>query len=429
MSQGCFPSLPPKPTRRGAGCGDKKPRRERKQTMKTNETDKKAASRTAGRAIGTMLSPVLHLLLLAALLSPALTVLGGAVDVGGKRHVDMMTINLYLGGGTGRVLALNPADPGYLTDLVATVTGIYYEILASQPSIRLQGVADEIATRMPDIVAVEEASLIRTESPGDLIIGGTNPARQVVFDYLQILVDALAARGARYAVVSSANDIDVELPMFNLQTGRVDDVRLTDRDAILVRTDLPPGQLRVGNAQHGNFKNVVQIPSIGLSVLRGWCSVDVFVRGEQFRYICTHLEEETVPQIQLLQAQELLSGPARINLPVILAGDFNADTLRRNGTRTYDALIAAGFTDAWAALHPADLAGGLTWGHDESLADPNTPPLWRIDLVLFRGARLRATQADAIDIALDRIQPPLWASDHACVAAQVQFQPGPNGLR
>ena len=394
--------------------------------MKTNETDKKAASRTAGRAIGTMLSPVLHLLLLAALLSPALTVLGGAVDVGGKRHVDMMTINLYLGGGTGRVLALNPADPGYLTNLVATVTGIYYEILASQPSIRLQGVADEIATRMPDIVAVEEASLIRTESPGDLIIGGTNPARQVVFDYLQILVDTLATRGARYAVVSTANEIDVELPMFNLQTGRVDDVRLTDRDAILVRTDLPPGQLRVGNAQHGNFKNVVQIPSIGLSVLRGWCSVDVFMRGEQFRYICTHLEEETVPQIQLLQAQELLSGPARINLPVILAGDFNADTLRRNGTQTYDALIAAGFTDAWAALHPADLAGGLTWGHDELLADPDTGPVWRIDLVLFRGTRFVATQAESIDIALDRTQPPLWASDHATLAAQVQFQPGPK---
>src|SRR5947199_9222729 len=268
MNQGCFPSLTPMPTRGGAGCGDKKPRRERKQTMKTNETDKQAASRTAGRAIGTMLSPVLHLLLLAALLSPALTVLGGAVDVGGKRHVDMMTINLYVGGGTGRVLALNPADPGYLTNLVATVTGIYYEILASQPPVRLQGVADEIATRMPDMVAVEEASLIRTESPGDLIIGGTNPATHVVLDYLQILVDALAARGARYAVVSTADEIDVELPMFHLQTGAIDDVRLTDRDGILVRTDLPPGQLRVSNAQHGNFRNVIRISSIGLSVLR-----------------------------------------------------------------------------------------------------------------------------------------------------------------
>jgi len=397
--------------------------------MKTNETDKNSASRVARLANSTTLYPVLHLFLVAALLSPALTVLGGAVDVGGKRHVDTMTINLYVGGGTGRVLALNPADPGYLTNLVATVTGIYYEILASQPLVRLEGVADEIALRMPDIVAVEEASLIRTESPGDLLVGSTNPATHVVLDYLQILLDALAARGARYAVVSTANEIDVELPLFNLQTGAVDDVRLTDRDAILVRTDLPPGQLRVSNAQHGNFRNVIQISSIGLSVLRGWCSVDVFVRGERFRYICTHLEEETVPQIQLRQALELLSGPAQVKLPVILAGDFNADTLHRNGTQTYDALIAAGFTDAWAALHPADLAGGLTWGHDEFLADPDTAPAWRIDLVLFRGTRFGATQAESIDIALDRTQPPLWASDHASVAAQVQFQPGPKRLR
>ncbi len=396
--------------------------------MKTNSPDKNAASRVARRADNTTLCPVIRLLLVAALLSPALTVLGGAVEVGGKRHIDTMTVNLYIGGGTGRVLGLNPADPGYLTNLVATVTGIYYEILASQPPLRLQGVADEIASRMPDLVAVEEASLIRTESPGDLIVGGTHPATHVVLDYLQILVDALAARGAPYAIVSSANEIDVELPLFNLQTGAIDDVRLTDRDAILVRTDLPPGQLHVSNARRGNFRNVVQISSLGLSVLRGWCSVDVRARGEQFRYICTHLEEETVPQIQLLQAQELLSGPARINLPVILAGDFNADTLRRNGTQTYDALIAAGFTDAWAELHPADLAGGLTWGHDELLADPDTLPVWRIDLVLFRGTRFVATQAERIDIALDRTPPPLWASDHAAVAAQIQFQPSPKRL-
>src|SRR5436190_23830301 len=96
-----------------------------------------------------------------------------------------------------------------------------------------------------------------------------------------------------------------------------------------------------------------------------------------------------------------------------------ADTLHRNATQTYDALIAAGFTDAWAALHPADLAGGLTWGHDELLADPDTGPVWRIDLVLFRGTRFVATQAESIDIALDRTQPPLWASDHAALAAQV----------
>ena len=338
------------------------------------------------------------------------------------REVNTMTINLYIGGGTGRVLALDPTDPAYVPNLISTVTGIYYEILASQPAVRLQGVADEVAARRPDILAVQEASLIRNASPGDIVLGGSSPATNVVFDYLQILVDALAARGAHYAVASTAAEIDVELPMFNWQTGSFDDVRLTDRDAILVRTDLPPGHLRTRHPQSGNFANVIQIPALGLSLLRGWCSVDVSVRGEDFRYICTHLEEETVPQLQLLQAQELLNGPAHVRMPVMIAGDFNADTLHRNGTQTYDALIAAGFTDAWATRHPGDLAGGLTWGHDEFLADPDTTMIWRIDLVLFRGCDFVPTQANARDLSLDRTQPPFWASDHAAVEANFHFR-------
>ncbi len=148
----------------------------------------------------------------------------------------------------------------------------------------------------------------------------------------------------------------------------------------------------------------------------------MFIRGERFRYICTHLEEETAPQLQLLQAEELLSGPANVNLPVIIAGDFNADPLHRNATQTYDAFIAAGFGDAWAASHPAALAGGLTWGHDEFLADPGTPFVWRIDLVLFRGAGLMPSEAEALDLNLNLGQPPFWASDHAAVAAEIRFR-------
>src|SRR5437667_2913835 len=80
--------------------------------------------RAARRANGIMHCTLLCLMLVAALLSPTLSVLGDAVDVGGKRDVNTMTINLYVGGGTGRVVALNPADPNYLANLVATVTGI-----------------------------------------------------------------------------------------------------------------------------------------------------------------------------------------------------------------------------------------------------------------------------------------------------------------
>jgi endonuclease/exonuclease/phosphatase (EEP) superfamily protein YafD len=129
-----------------------------------------------------------------------------------------------------------------------------------------------------------------------------------------------------------------------------------------------------------------------------------------------------LPQLQMLQAIELIDGPANVCLPVILSGDFNADPLHRNGVETYDAFVAAGFDDAWAVLHPGNPAGGLTWGHDEFLADPSVPMIWRLDVVWFRGFGLVPTEAKVIDIALDREQPPLWASDHAAVTANFRIQ-------
>lgn len=343
----------------------------------------------------------------------------GPLHVGGRRGVNTMNINLYVGGGIDRVIALDPTDPEYPSQLVATVTGVYCQIAASQPEVRLQGVADRIAAGMPDLVAVQEASLIRNQSPGDLLLGGSTPATNVVYDYLELLVNALEARGAHYAVVSSIEEADVEMPMLNLQTGAIDDARLTDRDAILVRRDLPPGQLRVSNSQSGQFNYMIELPTV--SVPRGWCSVDVFVRGENFRYVCAHLEVESVPQIQMLQAVELMDILDGVNVPVILSGDFNSDPLYLTGTQTYDVFRAAGFSDAWGTLNESNPAGGLTWGHDELLADPTVPFIWRLDLVLYRGAGLLPIQSEVLDLELGRTQAPLWASDHAAVTANFAF--------
>ncbi len=386
--------------------------------MKTQQqtTPPQQAPALVARLLGNLSAVIL----LSVILAWCGSAQAGQEGIGGKRSLDAMTVNLYFGGGVERILEV---DPNNLPELVAAVTGVYYEIVASEPALRMQGVADRIAARLPDVVAVNEASLIRVQSPGDLIVGGTTPATTVVFDYLQLLIDALEAKGAHYAVVSSVDDLDIELPMQNLQTGSIEDARLTDRDAILVRTDLPPGQLRAAAPLHGNFATYLG-PDFGvpLPILRGWCSIELFVRGENFRFICSHLEEETAPPIQFAQAQELLAGPANVQTPVIIAGDLNADPLKRNGTYTYPALIAAGFVDPWPAVHPADAAGGLTWGHDEFLADPTLAFVWRLDLVLVRGSKFVPAQADVLDLSLGRTQPPLWSSDHAAVAVKFMIK-------
>jgi len=336
----------------------------------------------------------------------------------GQRSIDVMSVNLYIGGDPFAILALDTSDPAFQSNLVTAVSTVFYEIMVSQPDIRLHGVADAIAERGPDIVAVQEASLIRIQSPGDIMIGDPVPATTVVADYLDQLLAALEARGAHYAVASFVENMDVEMPMMNLQTGSLDDVRLTDRDAILVRTDAPPGHFKVRNPQSGNFAVALPIEDMGLSVPRGWCSVDVFVRGRRLRVICAHPEIQIAPPVQLAQISELLSGPADVDMPVILAGDFNSDPLHRDGSSGYDLFGTWGFKDAWTELNPSDPAGGLTWGHDQYLANPGIPFIWRLDLLLYKGRGLEPVDVSVIDMDLDRTEFPLWASDHAAVCTR-----------
>src|SRR4030095_6508607 len=136
---------------------------------------------------------------------------------------------------------------------------------------------------------------------GDSLSGNSIQATGPDLDYLATLLDALESHGGHYAVVSEIQEVDVELPLVT-GPGEYDDVRLTDRDIILARTDLPPGHLHTFNPQAENFSTLLPLP-LGFPVLRGWCSIDVEVRGRQFRLINTHLEDGfPVPQIQLAQA-------------------------------------------------------------------------------------------------------------------------------
>jgi endonuclease/exonuclease/phosphatase family metal-dependent hydrolase len=210
---------------------------------------------------------------------------------------------------------------------------------------------------------------------------------------------------------------DVEVPLITTSPFIFDDIRLTDRDVILMRTDLPPGQLRASNPRAANYTARLPLP-IGISVLRGWCSIDVQERGRTYRFINTHLEDQlpaTLPDLQGLQALELIAVPANTTLPVLLAGDFNSDANGIYSPATYRFLIAAGrFTDAWTASHGTQ--SGLTWGHDELLADPTHPFSLRLDLALFRGDVFKALDASVVDPVIGAL-PPLWFSDHAAVFA------------
>jgi endonuclease/exonuclease/phosphatase family metal-dependent hydrolase len=232
---------------------------------------------------------------------------------------------------------------------------------------------------------------------------------------------AFEREGTHYGVASMSQDLDVEAPLAT-GPGTFDDVRLTDREVILMRTDLPPGYLQATNPQSGNYAAALPLP-IGVTVLRGWCSIDLLVRGRMFRVIDTHLEEalpSPLPDIQGYQAYELLTaGPAKTDLPVILAGDFNSDANGNYGPTVYPLLTTVGgFSDAWSVARPGE--PGLTWGHDPFLSDPSVPFSLRIDYVLYRGQGFQAKDAETIGWMI-RGLPPLWFSDHAAVIAKLDI--------
>jgi hypothetical protein len=326
-------------------------------------------------------------------------------------NITLMTRNLYVGAAFDPLL--NASTPSDVPGLVAQ---IYATILSSQFPCRAEAIADEIVQNKPNLVGLQEAELLRVYSPCGALI--SNPTKPMAFamDYVQILLDALERRSVHYAVAASVTNTDVTVTS---ETG--DTIRLTDRDVILVRTDLPPSEFSVSNPRDGNFKTnfTVQIGGAGgpsLTVLRGWCSVDVKVGGKLVQVVSTHLED-SVPLIQSAQADELVAGPLRTSHPVIVIGDFNASP---NST-IYASLIKAGFQDAWALANPSD--PGLSCCQAGDLLNPTSQLSMRIDLILFHSGRISVNNMVLVGAnSTDRLTSGQWPSDHAGVVGTLSIK-------
>ncbi len=344
------------------------------------------------------------LVLVITLVAPAMAVHAASPAIPSNGGITLMTRNLYVGAAFDPLL--NVPTPN---DIPGRVAEVYAKILSSQFPCRAEAIADEIVQNQPALVGLQEAELLRIYSPCGSSI--PNPPKPMAFaiDYVQILLDALERRGVRYAVAASVTNTDVTVTS---ETG--DTIRLADRDVILMRTDLSATEFSVSNPRAGNFKArfTVQIGGTGgpsVTVLRGWCSVDVKLRGKLVHVVNSHLEE-SVPIIQFAQADELLSGPLRTNRPVIAIGDFNASL----NSATYSSFIKAGFQDAWTLTNPSD--PGYSCCQAEDLLNPTSQLSTRIDLILFHSSRISVN-----DVALvganpsDRLSSGQWPSDHVGV--------------
>ena len=205
------------------------------------------------------------------------------------------------------------------------------------------------------------------------------------------------------------------------------DVRLTQREVILVRKS---AGLKLTNAQGGQYAAFLTVPTVigvPVSLPWAWASVDATLNGQSFRFATTHLDPIS-GDAQQAQAAEFLAGPGSTTLPIVWVGDFNSDadatviTGVPSATATYGSIIATGFSDAWKAKHPAD--PGFTCCQATDLREPDLDPdragRPRPDTGPFHVAKASIVG----DEAADRLPSGLWPSDHAGLVVTLELESG-----
>jgi endonuclease/exonuclease/phosphatase family metal-dependent hydrolase len=314
----------------------------------------------------------------------------------------------------GYILAAATDPNSTQIDILSAITETFLEMHMSNYAGRADGIAEEIQATHPYLVGLQEVTTLRM---------GTYPghATTVIDDQLQSLLQSLNQRGLHYKALKVQKNADIEMPAFDASYNLIM-VGFADYDAVLVRTDLPVSQLKIGNVEAQHFNAVLDFSIAGQDIpfTRGWISVDAKLRGKDYRFVTTHLET-FVNEYQAAQAQELLYGPLNTNLPTILAGDLNSDANApsfANGP-AFGILLNGGFTDIWSVLHPND--PGLTWPNfAEDQATTNATPYQRIDLILIRGNRVAPESEQLVGTTpVNRV----WASDHAGVVAALKMLP------
>lgn len=372
------------------------------------------------------------------------TALAGKGKDGFSGRLNVMTQNLYVGANLFQVLEGTPEE------VPLNAAKIFSDIQATDFQQRAEAIADLVMENEPHLIGLQEVSLLRTQCPDDIVLPPYDPtpnATDVYADYLQILLDALAARGLEYEVAAIVENADVELPTFNL--GLLDcpyplfDARLTDYDVTLKRSDVD-----VTLSVSANYLANFPVPTPGGTIVftRGYNIVDVDIEGRSYRFVNTHLEVNGNPfanGFQFAQAYELtqiLDGMAGTfgDEILVVVGDLNSDpddgpfvecmqppTFDTPGLcmTPYAVMVKSGYTDTWTVRNGA-ADPGYTCCQEDLLMNAMSWLDQRIDHVWVRppmaGAQgpnfLRGVHAEVVgDQQEDRTIDGLWPSDHAGV--------------
>ncbi|MFC7068618.1 endonuclease/exonuclease/phosphatase family protein [Halobaculum lipolyticum] len=338
----------------------------------------------------------------------------------------VLTQNCYLGFDVSRLLSADSLG-GFRRIVGRFVDRVDPAVYAA----RADAVAAAVADADADVVALQEATRFRTQTPGDFGTRGAEAADDVLVDLLEEVEAALDARGLDFRRAAVTRTSDAELPA-ETADGRLD-FRVTDRNAVLVRDGVDVrGRVR----RTFDTDLAVAIPNTDeeVSLRRGYARADLAMEGVTFAAVSTHLEAVS-SFMRVLQARELLRELPG-DRPVVLAGDLNSGP--RGESAAYD-LLTEEFVDPFGRLSTD--GSGATCCQSPTLRNDRSALSRRIDAVLRRGD-IRATAIERVNHrAADRIRiaregtddgtgdgtdagdgdgadgEQLWPSDHAGVVA------------
>ena len=333
----------------------------------------------------------------------------------GAPGITALTWNVYVGAEIERVVQARSPE-----EAILIATEEWANVRATNFPARAGVLAAAIAGRRPELVGLEELALYRTtDKPFEEL------ATHVAYDFLQLVIDSLHARGLDYTAAAVDRTTDIQVPViagFDASGLPIfAGVRFTDGDAVLVRADVP-----VASAQSGVYDASlpVAIGDVTTAVYQGWSSVEATVGGRSYRFVVTHLAGQEVQDIQLAQTAQLLGVLASESRPTILVGDFNSDAFGADPTRatpTYGTVLGAGFGDSWK--EPDRQAPGLTCCERADLLNPRQTFDQRIDFIFTRHLPEGAVPVHREvvgDRPGDRTPAGLWPSDHAGVVGTFQ---------
>ncbi len=316
-----------------------------------------------------------------------------------RRHLEVATYNLYLGADLTPLFGATTPE-----ELTRRAGEVYATMVKTDFPARAEAIARLFAEDPPDVAGLQEVALWETGPIG----GQLRPS----FDFLSLLLGALARHGLVYRPVAVNTNFTGSLPISATTAAR-----FTDHDVIIARA----GRVHTRNPSPHNFAATLVIPSaipgLTFTVPRGWSTVDVKLRGGTVRFANTHLEAFSA-DVRNAQARELAAALASSPHPVVLVGDLNSRPDDSAGA--YGTFQAAGYADAWVVVHGPE--GGFTSGQSELL--DNFPSLLdhRIDDVLYQPKGIEAVAAEVIgEEPDDRTPAGLWPSDHAGTVARLRL--------